>query len=67
MTARSSSGVAKSVIVDYRVKERGGTTTANSGMMLLPWLLVALLVGIAVGNAVLRDRKERYRRQPPRW
>jgi len=65
--ATSTSGVAKTAIVDYRVKDRGGTSTASSNFGLLPWLIIAVAIGFVVGRAVLKSRKKRPQGRRPGW
>jgi uncharacterized membrane protein len=64
---KSSSGVSGSALVDYRITAKGGTTTTAASMGLLPWVIIALVVGFVVGHAIIKGRKEQYRRPPQGW
>ena len=64
---KSSSGVTGSAIVDYRISVKGGTTTEASSLGLLPWLIIALVIGFVAGRALMMARKERPRGPGPGW
>ncbi len=57
---KSSSGVTGSAILDYRIAVKGGTTTEASSLGLLPWLIIALVIGFVAGRALMMARKEQY-------
>gem|GEM_PF-981632 len=65
--AKSSSGVKGSTTVVYRITVKGGTSTEATSLGLLPWLIIALVVGFVSGRGLMRARKERYQGPPPGW
>jgi uncharacterized membrane protein len=64
---RSSSGVSASTPVDYRITAKGGTSTQATSMGLLPWIIIALVVGFVVGRHLMKARKDQYQRPPRGW
>ena len=67
VSAVSSSGVKGSALVGYRIEPKGGTSTEATSLGLMPWLIIALVVGFVSGRALMKARKERYQGPPPGW
>jgi len=60
VTAIASTGVSKSTVVDYRIREKIKTNANASNFWWLPLLAVALAVGFVVGKAAMKNRKRGY-------